>query len=117
MLDIQRELSHLTLREADLLCQLEYIEVILDEYEQLDQQRARFGEACLFRLGIPEARVQSFLSGDWMKQVDLYRNVYQELYVIQRRKCELNQSLTSKDYTVQKVSDCPGDNDILGQEF
>ena len=113
----RKELSHLALREADLLCRLECIESILDLYEQMDQQRSRLGENCLFRLGIPADRVEAFLKGDWIKQVDLYKTVFQELYVIQRRKCELNQSLKSKGSTVQNVSDIPGNEDIVEQEF
>lgn len=89
MFDTSKELSHLTLRKTELLCQLEYIESILDEYEQLDQQRSRMGESSLFRLGIPLERVELFLAGDWMKQVALYKETYNQLYIIERRLFEI----------------------------
>lgn len=52
MEDSRNEMIFLSSKQANLLCQLEILEERLDIYEQLHQQRARYGESFLFRLGI-----------------------------------------------------------------
>lgn len=89
MYDNQNEVIFLSSKQVDLLCQLEILEERLDIYEQLHQQQVRLGESHLFRLGIPPEIVENFLSGDWLKTVEVYKETYNSLYRIERRLCEL----------------------------
>lgn len=85
----QREFAHLVSRQMNLRHQLESIEEKLNVYEQLQQQWARFGDSSLYRLDVPEDVIDAFLGGDWHRTIELYKQVFHELYVIERRIYEL----------------------------
>lgn len=89
MEDSRNEMIFLSSKQANLLCQLEILEERLDIYEQLHQQRARYGESFLFKLGIKSEIVEDFLAGDWLKTVERYKTVYNELFLIERQICHL----------------------------
>lgn len=89
MEDNRNEVIFLSSKQTNLLCQLEILEKQLDIYEQLHQQQARYGESFLFRLGLQQSIVEDFLAGDWMKTVESYKKTYNELFIIERRLCEL----------------------------
>jgi len=85
----QREFAHLVDRQMNLRHQLEHIEEKLNVYEQLQLQRAKYGTNSLYRLDIKRKVVDDFLNGDWQQTIELYKRVFHESYVIERRICEL----------------------------
>jgi len=89
-MEISKKLS---IKKANLECQIAIIQDKLDVFEELDQQRRLFGEGFLYRQGVvsPEV-IDEFLNGGWTKAIEDYKLLYKELFQIKSILCH------QKDY-------------------
>ena len=85
MNDRQREFSHLVSRQMALRIELNTLEKKLDELEQIHLQIVKFGSLKNY-----EGEMLEFYErGGYQMTLDQYKDVYLQLFRIERRICEL----------------------------
>lgn len=87
MNDRQKEFNHLVFRQMELRHQLEHIEKRLDVFEQIHLQALKYGRDGL--LSIKNEDIEDYLNGGYDRSLDTYKKIYKELFMIERRICEI----------------------------